>query len=418
MHNTQIQHSTMACAKHIKNTLLGSITLLGLTLSGHSFGQQNSTATPERWFEIEVILLEQLLDKSRSNEDFNHQKHVGGKKQNIELLSNYLQDISHYGQQLKSCDQQHLSDIKLTSAPSVSQSLISAEIVAQQQQHVINQMTFSAPSSTQSQDSTFNGNKGSRLTIEKQLKQIQINCKQQQFTDLDNAIEKEFYQIPKKISEQEDLYANVPYLLNKESLQLGHLYQSLRRSQQFRPVLHLGWRQAVVNRSQAKPVRLMAGENQTLINDQLSINHDQAVAEISKEQQQRLMSQHIQKIITDINQQNINVTALTKEVASDKPPVIDEQVSNNNPLTLKQDKQVWKIDGLFNVHLDHYLFINSQFNIVNTDSIDPSLVDENSKQQQIIIPFKQNRRVLSGEIHYFDHPYIGMIVQIRRHEKP
>mgnify|MGYP000673678348 FL=1 len=28
--------------------------------------------------------------------------------------------------------------------------------------------------------------------------------------------------------------------------------------------------------------------------------------------------------------------------------------------------------------------------------------------------FKQDRRVISGEIHYFDHPDIGMIVQIRR----
>ena len=34
------------------------------------------------------------------------------------------------------------------------------------------------------------------------------------------------------------------------------------------------------------------------------------------------------------------------------------------------------------------------------------------------IRFQQNRRVISGEIHYFDHPYMGMIVQIRRHKRP
>jgi hypothetical protein len=34
------------------------------------------------------------------------------------------------------------------------------------------------------------------------------------------------------------------------------------------------------------------------------------------------------------------------------------------------------------------------------------------------IRFQQNRRVISGEIHYFDHPYIGMIVQIRKHKRP
>ena len=28
--------------------------------------------------------------------------------------------------------------------------------------------------------------------------------------------------------------------------------------------------------------------------------------------------------------------------------------------------------------------------------------------------FDQNRRLRSGEIHYFDHPLMGMIVQIRK----
>ena len=34
------------------------------------------------------------------------------------------------------------------------------------------------------------------------------------------------------------------------------------------------------------------------------------------------------------------------------------------------------------------------------------------------IRFKQDRRVISGEVHYFDHPYMGMIVQIRPYTKP
>ena len=34
------------------------------------------------------------------------------------------------------------------------------------------------------------------------------------------------------------------------------------------------------------------------------------------------------------------------------------------------------------------------------------------------IRFEQNRRVISKEIHYFDHPYMGMIVQIRPFNVP
>jgi len=68
--------------------------------------------------------------------------------------------------------------------------------------------------------------------------------------------------------------------------------------------------------------------------------------------------------------------------------------------------QPWFLDGFFKVHLDHYLYINANFNIV-----EKSLTDSDKFQ---LVNFKQSRRVITGEIHYFDHPYIGMIVQIRR----
>ena len=31
-----------------------------------------------------------------------------------------------------------------------------------------------------------------------------------------------------------------------------------------------------------------------------------------------------------------------------------------------------------------------------------------------IIHFNQDRRIITGEVHYFDHLYIGIVVQIRR----
>jgi hypothetical protein len=33
-------------------------------------------------------------------------------------------------------------------------------------------------------------------------------------------------------------------------------------------------------------------------------------------------------------------------------------------------------------------------------------------------PLQQLRRVISTQVHYFDHPLMGMIVQIRRYERP
>lgn len=101
----------------------------------------------------------------------------------------------------------------------------------------------------------------------------------------------------------------------------------------------------------------------------------------------------------------------------------------NNPP--KAPLQPWFLEGFFKVHLDHYLYITADFNLFNQDPI-PALMtklgenhkpvletntysETDEKADEIkLINFSQNRRVITGEIHYFDHPYIGMIVQIRR----
>src|SRR5690606_6535079 len=74
---------------------------------------------------------------------------------------------------------------------------------------------------------------------------------------------------------------------------------------------------------------------------------------------------------------------------------------NERQLGLKVPDNTWQLDGLFKLHLDHYLFVNTEFNfrVPSTDSLKTVYV-------------KQSRRVISGEIHYLDHPYLGIILQI------
>ncbi|MEI6894289.1 MAG: CsiV family protein [Colwellia sp.] len=84
-------------------------------------------------------------------------------------------------------------------------------------------------------------------------------------------------------------------------------------------------------------------------------------------------------------------------------------------LAIKTPLQPWYLDGLFKVHLDHYLYINSEFNIL-AQAKEPTRLTPNQavEDKNHVVYFKQDRRVITGEIHYFDHPSIGMIVQIRR----
>ena len=87
--------------------------------------------------------------------------------------------------------------------------------------------------------------------------------------------------------------------------------------------------------------------------------------------------------------------------------------------------QPWFLDGFFKVHVNHYLYITADFNILNmslaqqaTQALATSAAGLVETMGAKAINFKQSRRVISGEIHYFDHPYMGMIVQIRRYKRP
>jgi hypothetical protein len=106
---------------------------------------------------------------------------------------------------------------------------------------------------------------------------------------------------------------------------------------------------------------------------------------------QKAVSSLVEQLSTDMNKQVMSL--------------IDENNAKEQVNIAAAPPQPWEIDGFFKVHLDHYLFINSEFSIID--------VDQSTKAKNTV-SFKQNRRVITGEIHYFDHPNIGMIVQIRR----
>jgi len=327
-----------------------------------------------------------------------------------------------------------------------------------------------------------------------------------------------------------------PYLISKDSLQLKPIANSIKRSRNYKPLLHLGWRQIGEGRRQAKSMKLYAGEN-------LNLDYQRAVAQqaaqqtslaiktiLEKRQQAEALIQSQQLLDntdtsvnanslatnTDINidgitdnsmapetnllpeasssenlaaqlnaTDGINTTAIPVEELSieeelrqqakqqqldklfqqfallkeseDKltsadisggvlvknTDTSDEEVKRivaqlsadiNRPITpyvveaddanpqaksvdIAAPVQAWSLDGLFKVHLDRYLYLNSEFNIIKplaAANTQKSGQADKSQNEQQVISFKQDRRLITGEIHYFDHPYMGMVVQIRR----
>jgi len=261
-----------------------------------------------------------------------------------------------------------------------------------------------------------------------------------------------------------------PYLIANESLLLKDISQRLRWSKEFKPLLHFGWRQVGITQKKSIPLKLFAGEHleykyqQALSDYHLEIEEEKAIEKnlleqltkaqnkshenivdenllqanefgdntskepvdnnlkIKTEQKQHVLNQLISRI------EYINSNPIGKGTVSNIVSNIDEQnleklISNNDdeiiiedlPLDIsnppKEPLQPWLLDGFFKVHLDRYLFITTDFNVFSQDQVQKA----NDKKSEIkLINFSQNRRVISGEIHYFDHPYIGMIVQIRR----
>jgi hypothetical protein len=243
-----------------------------------------------------------------------------------------------------------------------------------------------------------------------------------------------------------------PYLINKDSLQLTDIVTSLARNNNFKPLLHLGWREAPKDRNQATAHRIFAGDNLAFEYEKAQLDYQaqlqkiliqDAIVKLSTKQINARNAQFDDEVDVDVDSETATMQILQTRVnnilskvndvtASDEQAIlaqltdkslaidINTQDSINMPSKPIKPSQPWTLDGLFRVHLNHYLYITADFNLLN-------LTPKQQEQKKLAINelsalksirFNQNRRVISGEIHYFDHPYIGMIVQIRKHQRP
>jgi len=290
--------------------------------------------------------------------------------------------------------------------------------------------------------------------------------------------------LPKKLNASGAHIKYSPYLIADNALLLNDISKRLRWSKEFKPLLHFGWRQVGVTRKKAIPLKLFAGqhvendyqqalnnyqieltegEQQTqllfeqlkatddtlttndTIDNALSTNLPNTLPKKESESEQaeanyyaRIEQQALTRLFSDLetlNGSSSNNPLIDQTIKQLAQKNLDDLLTNNEvtnnaseqPLNMAKSPvkplQPWFLEGFFKVHLDHYLYISADFNLLssmgqsNTEQSNirqkKPLID--AEQEEVkLINFSQNRRVISGEIHYFDHPYIGMIVQIRR----
>ncbi|WP_394202229.1 peptidoglycan binding protein CsiV [Shewanella waksmanii] len=185
-------------------------------------------------------------------------------------------------------------------------------------------------------------------------------------------------------------------LLSEQQSQFADIVTKLSREPGNQSLLHMTWQQSMLPRHQTKPIRLYAGKD---FSDSFEANGYPVVSS----------------------------SALGI-------PSFDFLISQfDEPKT----EPVWQLDGLMNIYLDHYLFVEMQLGlrqeglkaanptIDTSDATVATVATETVATEELAptpylyaLPMKQNRRLRSEQIHYFDHPNMGLVLQIRKMVQP
>lgn len=210
-------------------------------------------------------------------------------------------------------------------------------------------------------------------------------------------------EIPFELNAPEQTHQDFRYLLAQSELQLTDAVQKLRR-QGLKPIVHLAWRQEETSKRNAITQRLFGGKN---FADRFLVTGEPVPTPefINNTSENPVFGE------TAVNEANEEAIATSVESYNEFVETVLESDNLAEVLAEENNKTateaIWQLDGLFTVYIrNNYLNIETQLNLRSED-LENNVLDT--------IYFDQFKRVISGEIHYFDHPKMGLIVQIRRY---
>ncbi|GAA0349412.1 hypothetical protein GCM10009092_12260 [Bowmanella denitrificans] len=415
-----------------------SAPLLGLTfaLLSHTCQAQST----DWWFEVEVLLYKQGQALEALDERFPQPVKTPGSARAVDLLSPLLQpDISSLRAALALC------------SPSQTQPQDNVVVTDSTLLSEVQQLLGSLSDQLQSEEQAFLPQTGTELQaqIVGALNTAQPSpWRAEDFIDLYPLLrsgcqysfeqawledlvvshpkaEPFVAQMPILPQGREKPYSDSPYLLPPDMLELRQLARDLYRQRGIEPLMHLAWRQNVqFGRSKARPYRLFAGRNFAKSYD---INGYPL-----PEEKPLLAQQDSDTLATPLD------LMAQVEQALAEPLVLDNQAEVVIQPGQRADA-LWELDGLFTLYLQYinripYLHIDADMvyrqegrpGLMGTEPLTLALnggqdiqPDDSAPQYQLYgLKFDQLRRIISKQIHYFDHPLFGMVVEVRRYHKP
>ncbi|WP_192954654.1 CsiV family protein [Gallaecimonas mangrovi] len=190
-------------------------------------------------------------------------------------------------------------------------------------------------------------------------------------------------QIPTTIVGTSSDDTSLPRLLTSDELKLDDAASKLANLPGGRVLLHTGWRLAPKQPLYTQPMAIEAGR-------------DLGGYVLSAPVSSSTLQQATSPVVTDAASQNVAAPAEPEgQVSGDMPA---------NTQTLNVPAMVPELSGEIQVALDHYLLVDM--------ALDLKTVQGDGKPL-LVKTLRQKRRLKSGEWHYFDHPAMGVLMQIR-----
>ncbi|MCW8108771.1 peptidoglycan binding protein CsiV [Alteromonas ponticola] len=426
------------------------------------------------WFDVEVILFDRAVALTELDEQFPFADNLRPVDADLDLITNLLQpDITHLKQSLPECGKDHV--LQLTSPPSVESILREHEKWKVRQDgknnrinDVSNSLQNELPADVAS-DAAYAIEPAARPAQPNADSNIQASGVADPVTAqriaqlwMDNALpplpprpsvprmqfcreitpwltwehgkwtwHREDNSIPYpdeikiELNGDDNPAANYPRILPDSARELTKLSQQIRQARGLNRLLHMTWRQQVkFGQDKADKVRLFAGNdysNQfTLTGDEKSdevIELTLAKEGVADATQDEFFNDLYRQLAEP---QEVPFASMMAAIKDDERKAKQGSTTETNFARIP----IWKLDGYMKVYLKYinrvpYLHIESELFYRQPIPLTAKQNDQEDLQYRLVsIPFQQMRRVISKQIHYFDHPLFGMVVQIRRHQLP
>ena len=252
--------------------------------------------------------------------------------------------------------------------------------------------------------------------------------------------------------------ASKAHLLTSEQQALSSISRQIRSNRQLERLFHATWRQPVMfGKNNAFDVRLYGGLNYAQQYDKngdmreqqrnvalvkpansesefgydatAGLNNDESSATIKSVTDIATTSD----IFADIERRLSNPQAVKYEAFKALDTAIIVEQGDDNALAPSLRTPIWEIDGTIKVflkyinrvpylHVDGEMFYRQPVPLSYFSSEENSNVTANqatpTEYKLVSVPLAEQRRVISTQLHYFDHPLFGFVVQIRRYNRP